>query len=91
MSNGFHLKGPRMTDAVKMDFLTLEQARESQRLNRAELALERANEMLDEDCGVGINLALCSRMKVSATARRRGQGFAFAKFDPASIHTAPTY
>ena len=31
----------------------MELARARQRLNRAELALERANEMLDEDCGVG--------------------------------------
>lgn len=51
-----------------MELLDLELARARQRLNRAELALERANEMLEEDYGVGINIALCSRIR---TARRR--------------------
>ncbi|MDX8449935.1 hypothetical protein [Mesorhizobium captivum] len=40
--------------------------------------------MLDEDCGVGINLALCSRIRLAqqrvAEAKAR-----LAKIDPASI------
>ncbi|MER8709749.1 hypothetical protein NKH49_30180 [Mesorhizobium sp. M1088] len=51
-----------------MEFLDMELARARQRLKRAELSLKRANEMLDEDCGVGINIALCSRIR---TAQRR--------------------
>ena len=41
----------------------MEMARARQRLNRAELALERAKEILDEDNGVGINIALCGRIR----------------------------
>lgn len=48
-----------------MEFMDMELARARQRLNRAELSLERANEMLDEDCGVGINIALCSRIRAA--------------------------
>ncbi|MER8867850.1 hypothetical protein NKI19_29845 [Mesorhizobium sp. M0751] len=51
-----------------MELLDLELARARQRLNRAERSLERANEMLDEGCGVGINMALCSRIRA---AKRR--------------------
>ncbi|MER8766993.1 hypothetical protein [Mesorhizobium sp. M0968] len=51
-----------------MEFLDMELARARQRLKGAELSLKRANEMLDEDCGVGINIALCSRIR---TAQRR--------------------
>ncbi|RVD69467.1 MAG: hypothetical protein E5V62_14070 [Mesorhizobium sp.] len=50
------------------DFQNLELAIARQRVNRAELALERAEEMLNEECGVGINLALCCRIR---SARRR--------------------
>ncbi|MBZ9743544.1 MULTISPECIES: hypothetical protein [unclassified Mesorhizobium] len=66
-----------------MELLTLELATARQRLNRAELALERANAMLDEDCGVGINLRLCDRIR---TAQQRvGEARArLVKLDPAS-------
>ena len=46
-----------------MDILELELARARQRVKRAEISLKRAKEMLDEDCGVGINLALCDRIR----------------------------
>jgi len=51
-----------------VELFNMELAKARQRVNRAELALERAEEMLDEDCGVGINIALCSRIR---TAQRR--------------------
>ncbi len=50
------------------DLLIFELAKARLRINRAELVLERAEGMLDEDCGVGINIALCSRIR---SARRR--------------------
>ena len=34
-----------------------------QRVNRAELTLECAKEMMDQDGGVGVNIALCSRIR----------------------------
>lgn len=58
-----------------MDMLELELASARQRVKRAELSLKRAKEMLDEDCGVGINLALCDRIRSEqrrvVEARRR--------------------
>ncbi|MER9432367.1 hypothetical protein [Mesorhizobium sp. M0408] len=70
-----------------MELLDMELARARQRLNRAERSLEHANEMLDEDCGVGINLALCSTIRAAqrrvAEARSR-----LAKIDPGSTDTA---
>ncbi|WP_244620014.1 hypothetical protein [Mesorhizobium sp. NFR06] len=58
-----------------MDVLNLELAKARQRVKRAETALNRAKEMLDEDCGVGINLALCGRIRSEqrrvAEARKR--------------------
>ena len=45
------------------DHLELELARARQRVMRAELFLTRANEMLDEERGVGISLALCCRIR----------------------------
>lgn len=50
------------------DLLIFELAKARLRINRAELVLERAEEMLDEDCGVGINIALFSRIR---SAQRR--------------------
>ena len=50
------------------DIFTLEVAKARQRANRAKRALERAEGLLDENCGVGINIALCSRIR---SARRR--------------------
>ncbi|PBB69885.1 hypothetical protein CK228_04515 [Mesorhizobium sp. WSM4312] len=35
------------------------------RVKRAEVTLRRAKEMLDEDCGVGINIALCGRIRAA--------------------------
>ncbi|TSE04803.1 hypothetical protein C1D09_023450 [Mesorhizobium intechi] len=51
-----------------VELFDIELTKARQRVNRMELALERAEEMLDEDCGVGINIALCSRIR---TAQRR--------------------
>jgi hypothetical protein len=52
-------------------------------MDRAERSLERANEMLDDDCGVGINIALCSRIRAAQQrvieARSR-----LTKIDPTS-------
>ena len=45
------------------DHLELELARARQRVMRAELFLTRANEMLDDERGVGISLALCCRIR----------------------------
>ena len=50
------------------DLLNLELAKARQRVQRAELVLKRAKGMLDEDCGVGINIALVSRIR---SAQRR--------------------
>ena len=47
------------------DLMILELAKARQRVKRAELALRRAKEMLDEDCGVGINIALCGRIRAA--------------------------
>ncbi|RAZ89688.1 hypothetical protein DPM33_15970 [Mesorhizobium hawassense] len=59
----------------KVDVLNLELARARQRVKRAETSLNHAKEMLDEGCGVGINLALCSRIRLEqrrvAEARKR--------------------
>ncbi|TPM28269.1 hypothetical protein [Mesorhizobium sp. B2-3-4] len=66
-----------------MELFTLELATARQRLNRAELALERANAMLDEDCGVGINLRLCDRIR--AARQRVGEAKArLVNLGPAS-------
>jgi hypothetical protein len=45
------------------DRLELELARARQRVMRAELFLTRAKEMLDDERGVGISLALCCRIR----------------------------
>ncbi|BAB50099.1 hypothetical protein [Mesorhizobium japonicum] len=44
------------------DLMILELAKARQ---RAEVTLRRAKEMLDEDCGVGINIALCGRIRAA--------------------------
>ena len=58
-----------------MDVLNLELARARQRVKRAEISLNHAKELLDEECGVGINLALCDRKRSEqqrvAEARKR--------------------
>ena len=47
------------------DLMILELAKARQRGKRAEVTLRRAKEMLDEDCGVGINIALCGRIRAA--------------------------
>jgi hypothetical protein len=51
-----------------MDLMNLELARARQSVGRAKLDLERAENLLDEDCGVAMNLALCCRIR---SAQRR--------------------
>ena len=51
-----------------MDLMNLELARARQSVGRAKLDLERAENLLDEDCGVALNLALCCRIR---SAQRR--------------------
>ncbi|RVD56127.1 hypothetical protein EN828_23660 [Mesorhizobium sp. M2D.F.Ca.ET.185.01.1.1] len=64
-----------------LELLDLELANARRRLNRAERALEHAEDMLEADCGVGINLAICCRIRSAqrrvADARQR-----LAKIDP---------
>ena len=47
------------------DLMILELAKARQRVKRAEVTLRRAKEMLDEDCGLGINIALCGRIRAA--------------------------
>ena len=65
------------------DLMILELAKARQRVKRAEVTLRRAKEMLDEDCGVGINIALCGRIRAAQRrvieARER-----LTKIDPAA-------
>jgi hypothetical protein len=51
-----------------MDLMNLELARARQSVGRAKLDLERAENLLDEECGVAVNLALCCRIR---SAQRR--------------------
>ena len=51
-----------------MDLMNLELARARQSVGRAKLDLERAENLLEEDCGVAVNLALCCRIR---SAQRR--------------------
>lgn len=67
------------------DILALELARARQRINRAKLALESAEEMLDEDCGVAVNLALCSTIR-SAQRRVLEARKRLTRIDPASMN-----
>ena len=50
------------------DIFVLELASARQHAGLAKRALERAEEMLEEDCGAGINIALCDRIRAG---RRR--------------------
>lgn len=65
-----------------MDVLNLELARARQSVKRAEKSLDHAKEMLDEEYGVGINLALCGRIRSEqrrvADARKRLRKIALA-------------
>lgn len=69
-----------------VEFLSLELAKARLRVKRAELALKRAKEMLDEDCGVGINIALCSRIRF-AQRRVIDAKERLTKIDPTSTHS----
>ena len=52
----------RANGADEVDMvINLGLAKARQRVQRAELVLQHAKEMLDEDCGVGVNIALVSR------------------------------
>jgi|GEM_PF-3268580 len=66
------------------DLMILELAKARQRVKRAEVTLRRAKEMLDEDCGVGINIALCGRIRAAQQrvieARER-----LTKIDPSAL------
>ncbi|MBZ9864017.1 hypothetical protein LB515_01385 [Mesorhizobium sp. CA15] len=69
------IEGTAIWDADTVDVLNLELARARLRVKRAETSLNHAKEMLDEECGVGINLALCDRIRSEkkrvAEARKR--------------------
>lgn len=67
------------------DFQNFELATARQRVNRAELALASAEEMLNEDRGVGINLALCCRVR-SARRRVMDARARLLKIDPTTSH-----
>ncbi|ESZ33053.1 MULTISPECIES: hypothetical protein [unclassified Mesorhizobium] len=64
-----------------MDLMNLELARARQRVGRAKLDLERAENLLDEDCGVAIDLALCCRIR-SAQRRMVETRQRLTKIDP---------
>ncbi|MBA1144603.1 hypothetical protein [Mesorhizobium neociceri] len=64
-----------------MDLRNLELARARQRVGRAKLDLERAENLLDEDCGVAMNLALCCRIR-SAQRRVVEARLRLTKIDP---------
>ena len=68
--------------------LTLELATARQRVKRAEKSLKRANELLDEDGGVALNLALCGRIR-SAQRRVPDARERLVKIDPVSTDTTP--
>ena len=70
---------------IAADILTLELAEARQRVNQAKLALESAEEMLDENCGVAVNLALCSTIR-SAQRRVLEARKRLTKIDPASMN-----
>lgn len=64
-----------------MDLLDMELAKARQSVGRAKLDLERAEELLEDECGVGISLALCGRIRSAqhrvSEAKRR-----MVKIDP---------
>jgi hypothetical protein len=71
------------------DLMILELAEARQRVKRAELALKRAEDMLDEDCGVGINIALCGRIR-SAQRRVSEAKERLTRIDPAGTDSVRT-
>ena len=57
-----------------VELVVLEQAVARQRVKRAELSLSQAKTMLEENSGLAVSLALCSRIRAdqaSAKAARR--------------------
>ncbi|TGS17317.1 hypothetical protein EN852_008825 [Mesorhizobium sp. M2E.F.Ca.ET.209.01.1.1] len=73
MRGCFPAEGTAIWDADTVDVLNLELARARQ--HGAEISLNHAKELLDEECGVGINLVLCDRIRSEqqrvAEARKR--------------------
>ena len=65
------------------DLMNLELAKARQRVQRAEHVLKRAKEMLDEDCGVGINIVLVSRIRSAQRRVVEARG-RLSRIDPAS-------
>ncbi|ESY79265.1 hypothetical protein X740_15735 [Mesorhizobium sp. LNHC221B00] len=65
----------------RMDLLEMELAKARQSVSRAKLDLERAEELLGDDCGVGISLALCGRIR-SAQRRVSEAKRQMVKIDP---------
>ncbi|MER9677633.1 MULTISPECIES: hypothetical protein [unclassified Mesorhizobium] len=66
---------------MTVDLLNIELAEARQRVKRAELSLQRAKEMLNKNCDVGINIALCGRIR--SAQRRVGEARArLVKIDP---------
>jgi hypothetical protein len=68
-------EGTAIRDADTVDVLNLELARARQRVKRAEISLNHAKQLLAGESGVGINLALCDRIRSEqqrvAEARKR--------------------
>lgn len=58
-----------------VELVVLEMAVARQRAKRAELSLKEAESMLDDNCGLAVSLALCSRIRAgqarAKAARRR--------------------
>lgn len=46
-----------------VEIFSFELAKARQRVKRTERSLDRANGQLDDDCGVGLSLALCARIR----------------------------
>ena len=66
-----------------MEFMNLELATARQRLGRAKATLERAEELLEDEGGVGISLALCCRIR-SAQRRVADARARLVKIDPSA-------
>ncbi|AZO47017.1 MAG: hypothetical protein EOS58_07315 [Mesorhizobium sp.] len=63
------------------EILNFKPALARQRGRRAERSINRANELLDEDCGVGLSLALCGSIR-SAQSRVIDARTRFLKIRP---------
>ena len=49
------------------EIFSFEIAKARQRVRHAERSLNRANELLDANCGVGLGVALCNRIRTEQT------------------------